>query len=120
LETSLSKRGLASVYLVVLRANLQNKCACVRVVTSSARASTMSNDVPATEVLNYFFYKCGEANCWLPVALEGHGLYVGFSNSLPPAPTGNHEIATREPEATFQALTRQEDDNTHALASHCP
>jgi hypothetical protein len=53
-------------------------------------------------MVNYFFYKCGEANCWLPLALEGHGLYVGFADS---------GIATREPEATFQALTGQDDDN---------
>jgi hypothetical protein len=70
----------------------------------------MSNDGPVTEIVNYFFYKCGEANCWLPVALEGHGLYFGFVDNVPPAPTGTHGIVTREPEATLQTLTEQDDD----------
>jgi hypothetical protein len=56
------------------------------------------------DVMNYFFYKCGEANCWLPVALEGHGLYVGFDDSNP-------SIIIRGTEATFQARTGQDDDN---------
>jgi hypothetical protein len=71
----------------------------------------MPNDAPVSDVVNYFFYKCGKANCWLPVALAGHGLYVGFGDNLPPAPTGKHWIATREPEATFRALTKQDDNN---------
>jgi hypothetical protein len=71
----------------------------------------MPNDAPVTDVVNYFFYKCGEANCWLPVALEGHGLYVGFSDNLAPASAGNPGIAAREPEATFSALTGDDDDN---------
>jgi hypothetical protein len=71
----------------------------------------MPNYAPATEVVNYFFYKCGEANCWLPVALKGHGLYVGFGDSPSSAPTGNPWIATREPEATFRARTGEDDDN---------
>lgn len=39
----------------------------------------MSTDTPSTDLLNYFFYKCGQANCWLPVALEGYGMYVGLA-----------------------------------------
>jgi hypothetical protein len=67
--------------------------------------------------VNYFFYKCGKANCWLPLAIEGHGLYVGFSDSLSPTAKDKHPIAIREPEATFQALTRHDDDNI-AWLSH--
>lgn len=65
----------------------------------------MPIDPAVTTILNYFFYKCGEANCWLPLALEGLGLYVGFGD------TGKDAIATRQPELTFEARTKNDDNN---------
>src|SRR2546426_9367738 len=61
--------------------------------------------------MNYFFYKCGNSDCWLPLALEGCGLYVGFSDSLSPTKEERHPIAAREPETRFQALTGRDDAN---------
>ena len=77
--------------------------------------SATSGTTPRT--LNYFFYKCGEANCWLPLAREGHGLYVGFGDNLSPTPEHEYPIAVREPEAAFRILTREDDDNI-AWLSH--
>jgi hypothetical protein len=76
----------------------------------------------ALSPLNYFFYKCGTSNCWLPLALEGHGLYVGFSDSLCPAEHASkkedrHRIAVREPEQQYQKLTGLDDDHI-AWLSH--
>jgi hypothetical protein len=69
----------------------------------------------AVAPLNYFFYKCGTANCWLPLALEGHGLYVGFSDSLCPSAQATkkedrYPIGIRQPEKQYQKLTGLDDD----------
>ncbi len=72
----------------------------------------MSNKLQSAELLNYFFYKCGEANCWLPLARQGYGLYVGFDGDQPfSTPTRNHWIGARTPEAGFQRRTGNDDDN---------
>ena len=72
--------------------------------------------------VNYFFYKCGNSNCWLPLAIEGHGLYVGFSDSLSPTEKApkkedRHPIAARKPEEQYQRLTGLDDDHI-AWLSH--
>jgi hypothetical protein len=64
--------------------------------------------------LNYMFYKCGEGNCWLPLA-EQHGFYVGFSNLLQPNEAAQdrydrHPIGIRAPEENFRRLTGYDDD----------
>lgn len=63
-----------------------------------------------TRFVNYFFYKCGKANCWLPLANEGHGLYVGFSDKDAPTKSDPHPILSRKPSAQFEKLTGYDDD----------
>ena len=71
----------------------------------------MSKAERVTRLVNYFFFKCGKSNCWLPLALEGYGLYVGFGDNVPRGPNADRWIGSREPEATFRALTAKDDDN---------
>jgi hypothetical protein len=60
-------------------------------------------------VINYFVYKVGTGNCWLPLA-DDHGLYVGFSDSEEPNAT-LPPIGVRATDPTFQGLTGKDDDN---------
>ncbi len=70
--------------------------------------STMPQDAIAAKCVNYFFYKCGEANCWLPLA-EDHGLYVGFGDTADNKDA--NWIGNREPDPNFYTLTGYDDDN---------
>ena len=66
--------------------------------------------------LNYFVYKAGVGNCWLPLAKRGHGLYVGFSDETEPTKQNPHPIRIRvQEDPQFQPLTGGDDDNVSWL-----